>query len=362
MDAARAISLVVEEIRSRSPEYPRENLTAAQFVGGWCVYAPEMIADGRPAEDLDGEVTRAVFLVGEASGRVERIESSEPAEDARDWFEEACIWFAAEEPGGVGHLMDSGVPSTPDLGEPRPPRQAAGYDHQALDALAQALVHEPDFPGWVAGRLHELADLLGGSSRLVTRHRRSPAAKHVAGLAEPEATDDPGSEGPTGVWRTWPPVDPASLPEADTTGWLLIPGAALCEYVEDLESETDAAARVADIIADHGNQAPPWRACGVAELMPQLIALRRSDQLDADLDTLRRVLAGYQANGVLDRMLIAPSPADADADALVRIAVDAHRHQREIIDIDAATTAAYRRVLDRLGLFFENYGYEAMFE
>jgi hypothetical protein len=96
----------------------------------------------------------------------------------------------------------------------------------------------------------------------------------------------------------------------------------------------------------------------VAELMPQLVALRRSDQLDADLDTLRGVLAGYQADGVLDRLLLAPSLGDPDVEALVRIAVDA---DREII-IDAAATAAYRRVLDRLGLFFENYAFEVMLE
>jgi hypothetical protein len=33
-----------------------------------------------------------------------------------------------------------------------------------------------------------------------------------------------------------------------------------------------------------------------------------------------------------------------------------------VIDIYAAVTAAYRRVLDRLDLPFENYWYEAMFE
>jgi hypothetical protein len=365
MDAARAISLVVEEIRSGGLDYPRADLTAAQFLGGWCVYSPEIIADGDQAADLDEEVTRSVFLVGESSGRVRQIESSEPAADARDWFQEACIWFSAEEPGITETLSTSRLPSTPDLrgsSQPRQPRQATAYDRQALDALAKALIHEPDFPGWVAGRLGELADLLGGSSRLVARRRRSQEATHVAQLARPQDVDDPEHEGPTGVWRTWPAVDPESLPDADTTRWLLIPCVAAGEYVEDLESETDAATRVADIIADRARDAPSWRACGVAELMPQLVALRRNDQLDADLDTLRRLLADYQAEGVLDKLLIAPSPGDADAEALLRIAVDADQHHREIIDIDAAATAAYRRVLDRLGLFFENYAFEAMSE
>src|SRR6476620_4049595 len=110
MDAARAISLVLEEISSSGLDYPRTELTAAQFFGGWCVYSPEMIADGDPAMDLTGEVTRSVFLVGEWSGRVERIESTAPAADARDWFQEACIWFSAEEPGSAEKLSTSSLP------------------------------------------------------------------------------------------------------------------------------------------------------------------------------------------------------------------------------------------------------------
>jgi hypothetical protein len=46
----------------------------------------------------------------------------------------------------------------------------------------------------------------------------------------------------------------------------------------------------------------------------------------------------------------------------LRIAVDAGQRNSEIVDIDAAATAACRRVLDRLGLPFENYWYEAMFD
>ncbi|MEV4313827.1 hypothetical protein [Actinocrispum sp. NPDC049592] len=225
-------------------------------------------------------MTRSVLLVGEWSGRVRQVESSEAAADARDWFQEACIWFSAEEPGSTEKLATSGLPSTPGFGVTSPPRQATDYDRQALDALAQALMHEPDFAGWVAARLGELADLLGGSSRLVVRRHRSEAAERVMELATP---DEFVAEG-TGVWRTWPAVDPASLPDVDLAGWLLIPGAMTGEYMESLESETDAATRVADIIAGHVNNAPLWRACGVAELMPQLVALRRSEQLDADLD------------------------------------------------------------------------------
>lgn len=126
MDAAQAISLVVEEIRCGGLDYPRADLTAAQFLGGWCVYSREIIADGDPAADLAGEVARSVFLVGESSGRVEQIESWEPAADARDWFQEACIWFSAQEPGSTEKLSTSSLPSTPDLGgssRSRQPRQ-----------------------------------------------------------------------------------------------------------------------------------------------------------------------------------------------------------------------------------------------
>ena len=38
MDAARAMSLVVARIRDAGLAYPTEDLTAAQFFGGWCVY------------------------------------------------------------------------------------------------------------------------------------------------------------------------------------------------------------------------------------------------------------------------------------------------------------------------------------
>lgn len=339
MDAAQAMSLVVARIREDGLAYPTENLTAAQFLGGWCVYAPAMIADEDPPPDEHGEVIRSVFLVGDPSGRVDHIESAESGQDARDWFEEACLWFSAEEPISG----PSTLPSSPDLSGSLPPRQPAPYDRQALDVLARALVREPDFAGWLAGRLRELADLLGGGSRLVARRTRSEEAEHVLALAEP---DESNSE----VWQNWPSVDPASLPDVDVSGWLLVPGVAACEYLEVLEPDNPAAGRLADAVADRTNPAPPWRACGVAELLPSLVALPRSELAET----------GF-ADDVFDAMLLAPSPGD-DVDALLRIAVDADRRNSGIIDIDAAATAAYRRVLDRLGLPFENYAYEAMFE
>ncbi|HEX5114692.1 MAG TPA: hypothetical protein VFW65_05790 [Pseudonocardiaceae bacterium] len=352
MDAAQAMSLVVGRIQSGDLDYPADDLTAERFDGGWCVYSPSVIADD-PDEDLDEPKERSVFLVG-GSGRVEQVSSSEYPEDARSWFQEACLWFSAEEPPGS---RSSGAPSHPDLGasRPRQPRTATAYDRAALDTLAEALIQERDFAGWLAGRLHELGDLLGGSSRLITRRPRAWATKPLTELATAEDAD-----GPTGVWRTWPAADPASLPDVDATGWVLVPGVVACEYLEAMESETDAATRLADVIADRTRPAPSWRACQVAELLPQLVALRRADLADADLATLRRIAAADGGEEFLATQLLTPD--DPDVDALLRIAVDADRNHRDVIDIDAAATAAYRRVLDRLDLPFENYAWEAMFE
>jgi hypothetical protein len=340
MDAEQATSLVVERIRSQGLDYPTQDLTAAQFDGGWCVYAPEMITEA----DVD---PRAVFLVG-VSGRIEEVTSSAPLEEACEWFMESCIWFSALEPD---RSPDSGLPSAPDFTVHVPPRTTTDYDRAAIDALARGLTHERDFSGWLADRLGELADLLGGSSRLIARRPNGWAADQVRSLAETNESYD------TGVWQTWPAIDPARLPEVDTTGWLLTPLVAACEYLESLESESPAASRLADAVAARAEQAPSWLACNVAELMPQLVALRRSDQLDADLTTLRQAT---EDGDILDRVLM--SPSDADVEALLRLAIDTESQQREYIEIDAAATAAYRRILDRLDLFFENYGLEAMFE
>lgn len=357
MDGSRAISLVTERIRSSGMDYPVETLTAEQFYGGWCVYAPEVIADPEEPEDnLDEPVTRTVFLVGEA-GRVEELTSDEPADAAREWFMEACIWFSAQEPN-AGQL-DSSLPSSPQLGGTRP-RPPADYDRAAVEVLARALTHERDFADWLAGRLKDLADLVGGHSRLVARRPRSWAAEHVSDLTEPLTED----EGRDGVWQTWPVPDPGSLPDGDTAGWLLIPCVRTVEFLEGMEAETPAASRMADAIADRANQGPPWRACGVAELMPQLVALRHTTEVGADLDTLRRLAAEEESDvtELFGKLVVTPSAGDADVDALLRLAIDADHHQREVIDIDAAATSAYRRVLHRLELPFENYWYEAMFD
>jgi len=338
MDAVRAMSSVVEWVRVRDLDYPVEDLRADAFEGGWCVYAPAMLTD----DDLPEDVTRSVFLVS-GSGRIEEMTSEAPADEAREWFQEACIWFTAAEPTEG----NPSLPSHPDFSWATRPRQAAEYDRAAIEVLGRALAQERDFGGWLGDRLGELADLLGGSSRLIARRPNSWTADHVTALAAPEDT----YREPDGVWRTWPAPDPAGLPAVDTTGWLLIPCVRTCDYLDD--HEAPAAGRLADVIAERAQQAPPWRACGVAELTVQLVALRRTDQLDADFAALR----DFVEDGVLDQLVAPPSP---DVEALLRIAIAAD--DREVVDLDVAATAAYRRVIDGLDLPFENYWLEALFE
>lgn len=343
MDDAQAISLVLERIQSSGADYPAGDLTADRFDGGWCVYAPIMLADDA---DL---ATRSVFLVSE-TGRVEEVSSDAPVEEATEWFEEACIWFSAS--GGPGERpVDSGLPAHPDLGGSSRPRPRAGYDREAVDVLARALTEERDFGGWLAGRLRELADLLGGGSRLIARRPDAWAAHHLMELVEPHDGQR------TDVWRDWPAVDPASLPTVDTTGWVLIPLSVLVQFLEELESTPDHDRALAETVAERADQAPRWVACGVAELMPQLVATRRTDWFDEWAGTLHDLTP--EDHDIL-RMLV--TPGDADIEALLRTAVDAELNHREVIDTDATTTAAYRRVLDRLDLPFENYAVEAMFE
>jgi hypothetical protein len=348
MDEARAISLVLEQIRADGDDYPTDDLTAAQFDGGWCVYAPVMLADDAPP----GLVTRSVYLVNQ-TGYVKVVTSDAPVEDACLWFEESCIWFSAS--AGPGEWSpDSGLPSHPDLGGSSRPRQPAAYDREAVDVLARALTGERDFGEWLAGRLRDLADLLGGGSRLVAKRPHAWAANHVMELVEPYREER------TEVWRTWPPVDPATLPDVDTTGWVLTPFGTMVEFLEELESQEGDAEAASDALAERAGHPPRWLACGVAELSPPLIAVRRTEWLDNWLDSIRQ-LSTEDGDEDFLRMLLA-ARGDADVEALLRIAIDAELNHREVIEADVATTAAYRRVLDRLGLQFENYAFEAMYE
>ncbi|QKG19754.1 hypothetical protein [Actinomadura verrucosospora] len=85
MDAAQAISLVVDWIRSRGLDYPTEGLAADRFEAGWSVYAPVDVDESDPMAFLDMPVGRSVFLVGD-SGRIEEVSSSVPPHQAQDRF------------------------------------------------------------------------------------------------------------------------------------------------------------------------------------------------------------------------------------------------------------------------------------
>jgi hypothetical protein len=96
MDAAQAISLVVNWIRTRGLDYPTEGLEADRFDAGWSVYAPVEIDETDPMAFLELPVGRSVFLVGD-SGRIEEVSSSVPPPQAIDRF------TAQERAGSTGH-------------------------------------------------------------------------------------------------------------------------------------------------------------------------------------------------------------------------------------------------------------------
>ncbi|MEU4678587.1 hypothetical protein [Micromonospora sp. NPDC023737] len=85
MDAAQAISLVANWIRSNGLDYPTEELTADRFESGWSVYAPVTVDETDPMAFLDMPVGRSVFLVGD-SGRIEEVSSSIPPQHSQDRF------------------------------------------------------------------------------------------------------------------------------------------------------------------------------------------------------------------------------------------------------------------------------------
>ncbi|MEU9507389.1 hypothetical protein AB0D32_14030 [Micromonospora sp. NPDC048170] len=85
MNEARAISRVVDWIRSQDIDYPTEGLEADRFEVGWAVYAPVEIDDSDPMAFLDMPVGRSVFLIGD-SGRIEEVSSSVPPQQAYGQF------------------------------------------------------------------------------------------------------------------------------------------------------------------------------------------------------------------------------------------------------------------------------------
>lgn len=85
MNAAQAIALVSDLVRSRGMEYPSEGLEAVRFAAGWRVYAPVEIDDSDPMAFLEMPVGGSVFLVGD-SGRIEETSTSVPPRQAHEQF------------------------------------------------------------------------------------------------------------------------------------------------------------------------------------------------------------------------------------------------------------------------------------
>jgi tetratricopeptide (TPR) repeat protein len=137
MDAGRAISLVVERIRSRGLDYPAQDLEADRFQAGWCVYAPAVI-DGADAAAGTGMPVRPwVFLVSEQSGTIQEVSTAES-------LEKACLRFHAVE-------VVSAVPLIPDL----EPSDAPRYTLTAVDIggeqLGQRIIFSPPTLAGAAG-------------------------------------------------------------------------------------------------------------------------------------------------------------------------------------------------------------------
>jgi hypothetical protein len=159
MDAAQAISLVVQQIFSDGLAYPTEGLMAEGFEGGWCVYAPAVIEVDNPM--AVSEVPRpSVFLVDGCTGTIHEVEDPDPESVA-----EACVWSTATSVA-ASHDSASRLPPFPELWGPR---RATDLYYQAPGALAQALTRERNFGAWLAWQLAGLADLLGGSHSLIAR-------------------------------------------------------------------------------------------------------------------------------------------------------------------------------------------------
>lgn len=346
MDAAQAISLVVGRIRSDRLQYPTQGLMAEAYDGGWCVYAPAVLEVENPMAVSTDVPRPSVFLVDDHSRSVEEVEDPDPESVA-----EACLWRAATGPAGQDHDA-SDLPSSPELWGPR---RATAYDRKAIDALAQALTRERNFGGWLAWQLAALADLLGNSRSLIARRSGSSLSDHVKELADwwLEVSD-----GPSEVWRSWPAVDPATLPEADTTGWLLTAPDPLAGWLDTLplEIQTPAVMQLLDTAFNQIQHAPRWRACGIVDYYPQLIPVRPSHQLSAALNEAQRLAHEHlddEPAPDIRTLLLTQSPDDPDVEALLRLAIDAEHRRYDVIDLDAAAAAAYRRVLDRFGIVLD---------
>ncbi|GAA5200840.1 hypothetical protein GCM10023322_79600 [Rugosimonospora acidiphila] len=218
MDAERAISLVVDWIRSQGIDYPIEGLEADRFDVGWSVYAPVDIDESDPMAFLELPVGRSLFLIGD-SGRIQEVSSSAyppralaeftaaelELEGAVDGLDESGFMseseFMAEfqrefnraESGGPPAISGFTVVDTP------PDAEAAGEASRLIGPIVQQLAQlgpsgwerfSAEFALTVSTEIAQLRFWMGGGSGLVpvpkpiadlVRRQREVAARMPAG-------------------------------------------------------------------------------------------------------------------------------------------------------------------------------------
>ncbi|MGW0299217.1 hypothetical protein ACWDYK_21250 [Streptomyces anthocyanicus] len=135
MAPSKAISLVVEQIRTRGLDYPTQGLTADRFAGGWSVYAPVDIDDSDPMAFLDIPVGRSVFLISDA-GRLKEISSAIPPRQAEAMFtaEEAYVRRAPAEEQSAADLWDQSTRLESE------PEGSAGISSFTVDAPSEEAI------------------------------------------------------------------------------------------------------------------------------------------------------------------------------------------------------------------------------
>ncbi|CDP87930.1 MULTISPECIES: hypothetical protein [Mycolicibacterium] len=227
MEAAQAISLVADWIRSRKLDYPTDGLEADRFEVGWSVYAPVDVDESDPMAFLDMPVGRSIFLVGD-SGRIQEVTSSVPPQQARDQFarqelatapknaaapddasDEAA--FMAEFERQFNDAAEGGAPAIADFTVvDTPPEQPADQDFaddhriaeeasQLLEPIAQQLAQlgptgweefTAEFAFTVSSQIAQLQFYSGDRSGLVpvpqsiadlVQHQREVSARMSAG-------------------------------------------------------------------------------------------------------------------------------------------------------------------------------------
>lgn len=182
MAPSKAISLVVEQIRTRGLDYPTQGLTADRFAGGWSVYAPVDIDDSDPMAFLDIPVGRSVFLISDA-GRLKEISSAIPPRQAEAMFtaEETYVRRAPAEEQSAADLWDQSTRLESE------PEGSAGISSFTVDAPSEEAIaaRASRLVGPIAQQLATLGPL-GGSASPPSSLSRSPAKS-------PDCGSGPGS-------------------------------------------------------------------------------------------------------------------------------------------------------------------------